>query len=202
MAKYTGPKHRLARREGANVLEKDSASLLRRLNVVPGMHGVKGRGGKQSDYAKQLREKQKAKRIYGLLEKQFRRYVEAAQGVRGKTGEALLQSLEKRLDNVVYRLGFVPSRLMARQLVGHGHILVDGKRVTIPSYSVKVDQVISLNSKAMEMPAVKKLLEAAETKVPAYFDRKAAAGKFIKIPSRDEIPTEVNEQLIIEYYSR
>src|SRR5258708_7694123 len=136
MARYIGPKHRLARREGQNILEKNSASLLRRIGVPPGMHGVKGKR-KVSDYGKQLREKQKAKRVYGLLEKQFRKYYETGTAVRGKTGEAMLQLLERRLDNVVYRLGFVPSRTMGRQLVSHGHVLVNGKKLNIPSYSVK-----------------------------------------------------------------
>lgn len=202
MARYTGPKHRLARREAFNLLEKNSNSLARRLNVIPGMHGVKSRPGKISDYGKQLREKQKAKRTYGLMEAQFRRYFDKAIKVKGKTGEALLQLLEMRLDNAVFRLGLCPSRTMARQLVSHGHVLVDGKKVTIPSYTLGINQVVSLNAKALKMPAVVKLLEAAETKVPSYLERQAAAGRLLKIPTREEIPTGVNEQLIIEYYSR
>ncbi|KKU90675.1 MAG: 30S ribosomal protein S4 [Microgenomates group bacterium GW2011_GWA1_48_10] len=202
MARYTGPKHRLARREGANILEKTSPSLARRLGVPPGVHGPKGRPGKQSDYGKQLREKQKAKRIYGISENQFRNYFDTATKVKGKTGEALLQLLESRLDNIVYRLGFSSSRAMARQLVSHGHIQVDGRKVSIPSYLLKVNQVITLSPTAIKTPVVQKLLEAAETKVPNYLDRKAAAGKFVKTPPRDDIKTEINEQLIIEYYSR
>lgn len=202
MAKYTGPKHRLARREGANILEKPSSSLARRLNVIPGMHGAKGRPGKISDYGKQLRAKQKAKRTYGILEGQFRRYFDKATKVKGKTGETLLQLLEKRLDNAVYRLGLAPNRVMARQLVSHGHVMVNGRKVTIPSYDLKVNEVISLGQKAIKMPVVTKLLEASETKIPSYMEKQAAAGRFIKIPTRDEIPTEVDEQLIIEYYSR
>ncbi|MBI3887916.1 30S ribosomal protein S4 [Candidatus Microgenomates bacterium] len=202
MARYTGPKHRLSRREGFNLQDKGSASLSRRLTVPPGVHGPKGTRSKKSDYGLQLREKQKAKRIYCLLEKQFRKYYTAAAKVPGKTGEVLLQSLEGRLDNAVFRLGFVPSRPMARQLVSHGHVMVDGKKVSIPSYALKLNQVVTLVSKAMEMPAVKKMLESADAKVPDYFERKAAAGRMIKVPSREEIPVEVNEQLIIEYYSR
>ncbi len=202
MARYTGPKHRLARREGVNIMDKTSASLGRRLTVPPGVHGPKGSRNKHSDYSLQLREKQKAKRTYGLLEKQFRRYYEAAAKVPGKTGEVLLQSLERRLDNTVYRLGFAPSRAMARQLVSHGHVQVDGKKVNIPSFLLKINQVVTLSSKALEIPAVKKMLEAAETKTPDYYERKAAVGRLIKIPTREEIPTEVNEQLIIEFYSR
>ena len=199
MARYIGPKHRLSRRENTNLQGKTSASLSRRLNVIPGSHGTKGRPPKVSDYGKQLREKQKAKRTYGLMEKQFRGYFDKAIKVKGKTGEALLQLLEKRLDNCVFRLGFVPSRTMARQLVSHGHVLVDGKRVTIPSYDLKVNQVISLGAKAMNMPAVIKLLEAAETKTPPYMEKQAAVGRLIKVPGREEISTDVNEQLIIEY---
>lgn len=201
MARYTGPKHRLARREGANILDKSSSSLSRRLTVPPGMHGPRGRG-KHSDYSFQLREKQKAKRTYGLLERQFRRYFQTASQVRGKTGEALLQALERRLDNVIYRLGFTPSRMMARQLVSHGHVSVDGQRVTAPSYSLRPNQVVTLLPKALEIPAVKKLLETVEPKIPQYLERKVSAGRIIKIPSREEIPTDVKEQLIIEYYSR
>ncbi|MBI3559431.1 30S ribosomal protein S4, partial [Candidatus Gottesmanbacteria bacterium] len=129
MAKYTGPKHRLARREGVNILEKEGASLARRLTIPPGVHGPKGSRRKNSEYALQLREKQKVKRTYGLLERQFRRYYE-------KAGINLFSLLERRLDNAVYRLGLVPSRLMGRQLVSHGHVLVDGKKITIPSYSL------------------------------------------------------------------
>lgn len=202
MSRYTGPKHKLARREGVNILDKTSSSLARRLKVPPGMHGPKGTKGKTSDYFKQLREKQKAKRSYGLTEDQFRKYFEKAVKVKGKTGEALLQFLETRLDNSVYRLGFVPSRTMARQLVSHGHVLVDGKKVNIPSFLLGVNQLVSLSAKAMKIPAVAKLLEEKEIKLPSYFERKAAAGRITKVPSREEIPIEVNEQLIIEYYSR
>lgn len=202
MARYTGPKHRLARQEGINILEKTSASLSRRLGVPPGVHGPKGFHGKKSEYSLQLREKQKAKRTYGLLERQFRKYYENAARIKGKTGEALLQTLERRLDNAVYRLGLVPSRAMGRQLVSHGHVLVNGKKVTIPSYSLKINEVVSLTGQALEMPAVKKMLEAAQTKVVDYFEKQAAAGRLVRLPARDEIPTEVDEQLIIEYYSR
>lgn len=202
MARYTGPKHRLARQEGINILEKASASLSRRLTVPPVVHGPKGSHGKKSEYSLQLREKQKAKRIYGLLEKQFRKYYEMAARVKGKTGEALLQMLERRLDNAVYRLGLVPSRSMARQLVSHGHVLVNGTKVNIPSYILKINEIVSLSGKAMAMPAVKKLLEGEEAKVVDYFEKKAAAGRLVRVPTREDIPTEVNEQLIIEYYSR
>ncbi len=202
MARYTGPKHRQSRSEGFNVAEKTSNSLRRRLSVQPGVHGPKGRRRKPSEFATQLHEKQKAKKIYGLLETQFRNYFTMATKVRGKTGEALLQLLERRLDSAVYRLGFVPSRTMARQLVGHGHVLVDGKKVNIPSYLLGVNQVITLKPRTIEIPVIKKLLENQDSKVPEYYERKAAVGRLVRIPLRDEIPTEVNEQLIIEYYSR
>lgn len=201
MARYTGPKHRLARREGKNIFEKESQSLARRLTIPPGMHAVRGRR-RTSEYGLQLREKQIAKRTYGLMEKQFRNYYESAKKVKGKTGELLLQILETRLDNIVYRLGFAPSRTMARQMVSHGHVLVDGKKVNIPSFQLKPGQIVSLDTKIMATPVVTSLLQAEGVIIPTWLERKAAVGKFIKIPVRDQISTEVNEQLIVEYYSK
>lgn len=201
MARYTGPKHRLARREKSNIFEKTSASLERRLNVPPGMHGHRG-GRKPSDYALQLREKQKTKRTYGLLERQFRKYFENALKEKGTTGELLLQRLELRLDNIIYRLGLVPSRNMARQLVSHGHVLVDNQKVTIPSYSPKIGSTISLKQKALEIPAVKKCLEEKSQNLPAWIERKGPVGKVIKQPSMEEIDADLNPQLIVEFYSR
>lgn len=201
MARYTGPKHKIARREKANIFEKNSASLERRLNVLPGAHGQRG-GRRPSGYGIQLREKQKAKRIYGVLEKQFRRYFEKAAKKRGVTGEALLQSLELRLDNVIYRLNLAKSRNQARQFITHNHVLIDSEKVTIPSFEVKTDQVISLSTKASEMPDVKKLLEDKNPKVSSWLERKAAVGRVLKVPSRNEIDSEINEQLIVEFYSR
>lgn len=195
MAKYTGAKHRLARREGVNIFEKEGASLARRLTVPPGVHGPKGSRRKNSEYALQLREKQKVKRTYGLLEKQFKRYYE-------KGGINLFSLLERRLDNAVYRLGLVPSRLMGRQLVSHGHVLVNGRKVTLPSYSLRVDEIITFSPKALEMPVVQKMLEITEPKVIDYYERKAAVGRLTQIPVREQIPVEANDQLIIEYYSR
>jgi small subunit ribosomal protein S4 len=171
------------------------------MNVPPGMHGSRGRR-KISEYGRQLREKQKAKRAYGLLENQFRRYVATALREKGRTGEVLLQLLERRLDSIVYRLGLVPSRFMARQLVSHGHILVDGKKVTIPSYCLKIGEVVSLDGKAAAIPAVQKLAAAAEIKLPPFLERQGLAGRLTKIPGRSEIPAEVDEQAIIEFYSR
>src|SRR3989344_4862054 len=137
MARYTGPKDRLSRREGFDLFGK--GARLTRLTVPPGIHGPKGTRN-FSQYGRQLREKQKVKRLYGLLEKQFRRYVEKALKAKGNTGEVLLSNLERRLDNVIYRLGFAPTRPSARQLVSHGHVLIDGKKVNIPSYQLKVGE--------------------------------------------------------------
>ncbi len=200
MAHYTGPKNRLSRREGLDLFGK--GNKLRRATQVPGQHGPKGSKRKVSDYGTQLREKQKTRRLYGIMEKQFRGYFEKARKVRGKTGEALLRLLETRLDNVVYRLSFVPTRNMARQLVGHGHILVDGKMVTIPSYQVKVGQQISLGKKALEMPVVKSRLDNPELSLPAWLKRTAAVGQIQSLPARIDIDSPVNDQLIVEYYSR
>ena len=200
--KYTGPKHRLARRSESNILAKESASLQRRLSIKPGMHGPKGGRRKVSEYGLQLREKQKAKWTYNVSEAQFRKYVKDATKVKGKTGEALLQLLESRLDNVIYRLGFAPSRYMSRQLVSHGHVLVNDKKVNVPSYRVKVGDIMGLSSKAQKIPAVEKLL-TNETNVPvSYLESQAAVGKFVRLPEREEIPVDVSEQLVVEYYSR
>lgn len=198
MAKYTGPKDRLSRREGVDLF--GAGGKLTRLNVPPGVHGPKGsRSGSQ--YGKQLREKQKVKRIYGLMEKQFRKYVEEALKQRGNTGELLLSLLERRLDNTLYRLGFAPSRPAARQFVGHRHVLVDGKRVNIPSFRVKVGQTISLSTKIMSNPVVKKLLEE-EKKLPGWLKRKVSIGKIEALPKREDITEPISEQDIVEFYSR
>lgn len=201
MARYTGPKHRLARGLGVNILEKTSQSLERRLNIPPGMHGRRGRR-KPGDFAIQLREKQKVKRMYGILERQFRRLFRKAMKEKGATGQALLQFLELRLDNVVYRLGFTPSRAMARQLVTHGHVLVDGKKLDIPSCEMKVNQTLSLDGKALATPAVKKLLEDKKPTVPGWLERKAAVGRIARLPIKEDLTSDINEQLIVEYYSR
>lgn len=200
MARTTGPKDKLSRREGVDLFGK--GQKLTRLNIFPGQHGPKGGYKKTSQYGKQLREKQKVKRIYGILEKQFRRYVNESFKSRGNTGEALLVSLEKRLDNIVYRLGFAPTRPMARQLVSHRHVLVDGKKVNIPSFSVKVGQTISLSKKAIETPVVKKLLGLSEVQIPAWLERKAAVGIVKKEPTREDIVEPIFEQDIVEFYSR
>ncbi|KKU65010.1 MAG: 30S ribosomal protein S4 [Candidatus Amesbacteria bacterium GW2011_GWA1_47_16] len=199
MSRYIGPKNKLSRREGMDLFGK--GNKLRRATVPPGQHGPKG-SRRPSDYGVRLREKQKTRRIYGTIEKQFRGYFEKAKKVPGKTGEVLLQLLETRLDNVVYRLGFTPTRFMARQLVSHGHILVDGKKLDIPSYQVKVGQLIALSEKALSIPQVKLRLENPEILPPAWLSRQAHVGKVSTLPNREAIDTPINEQLIVEFYSR
>ncbi len=206
MARYTGPKNRLARREGMDlgfktVGSKAHAAYMRRANIPPGQHGAKGKR-KVSDFGIQLREKQKVKRLYGVLEKQFRKNFEKAKLWRGNTGEKLLEFMERRLDNVLYRMGFAPTRASARQFVGHGHVLVDGKKVSIPSYLVKKDQVISLKTKALTIPAIKQLLEDKTIKTPEWLERKGPVGKILREPIRSDVQEDINEQLIVEHYSR
>ncbi|KKR88496.1 MAG: 30S ribosomal protein S4 [Candidatus Gottesmanbacteria bacterium GW2011_GWA2_41_12] len=176
-------------------------SLLRRLKIMPGQHGQKGKR-KTSEYGIQLREKQKAKRMYGLLEKQFRNYFQKASKKLGNTGEALIVNLERRLDNTLYRLGFAPTRASARQFVSHGHVLVDNQSVNIPSYEVKPGQIISFKPKILEIPLLKQLLEDKSTNLPAWLERKGPVGKVAKLPVRGDVQEDINEQLIIEFYSR
>ena len=206
MARYTGPKNRLARREGMDlgyktVGSKAHATLLKRLGVVPGQHGVKGHR-KLSDFGVQLREKQKVKRIYGALERQFRKTFEQAKKWKGNTGEKLLEFMERRLDNVIYRAGFSPTRGLARQLVSHKHVIVNGEKVNIPSFLVEKDMVITLGTKAMEIPAVKKMLEDKSFKPPSWIERKGPVSKVVRVPERTDITEDINEQLIVEHYSR
>ncbi len=198
MARYTGPKDRLSRREGFDIFGK--GGKLTRLNVPPGVHGPKG-VRRSSQYGRQLREKQKVKRIYGVLESQFRKYVEQALKTKGNTGEKLLSLLETRLDNVIFRLGFAPTRPAARQLVSHKHVLVDGKRVNIPSYQVKTGETVSLREEAAEIPSTKSVMEE-ERKIPGWLARKAIFGKVLKEPKREDITEPISEQDIVEFYSR
>lgn len=206
MARYHGPKNRLARREHQDLGLKTPGShahaqLLKRLNQSPGQHGQKGRR-KISSFGIQLREKQKVKRIYGILEKQFRKYFAAALKFKGNTGEALLQQLEKRLDNILYRLQLSPTRAAARQLVTHGHVLINGQKMSFPAYQTQVSDVVGLTEKGMTIPSTKKLLDDKNLTVPKWLERKGPLGKLIKIPLRNDISEDVNEQLIVEYYSR
>jgi small subunit ribosomal protein S4 len=200
MARYTGPKHKLARREGINLLEKTSASLMRRLNVPPGVHGKKGKR-RPSEFGQQLREKQKAKAMYGLLEKQFRKLVESATSQKGDTEDILLALLERRLDNVVYRLGLAKSRMMSRQFVTHGHVQINGKKMTIPSYTVQKGDVITLDAIIQKNPDVIKALEEKK-ELLGFLEKKGPAGKLVRMPVAEDIQVPFSTRQIIEYYSR
>lgn len=200
MARYTGPKRRLSRREGVALFTKDAAFIERKGIVIPGFHGIR-RGRKLSEYGIQLREKQKAKRMFGLLERQFANYVKEAGKSKGNTGEKLLSLLEMRLDNIVYRLGFSTSRAGSRQMVSHGHISLDHKKVTIPSCQVKPGSVVAILAKMSDNTQVRKSLETYET-LPKWLEKKATIGKVLRLPERDEMEQGINEQLIVEYYSR
>jgi len=199
MARYTGAKDRLSRREGVDLFGK--GVKLTRLNIPPGMHGAK-RVRTPSQYGRQLREKQKAKRIYGILERQFRKYVAQALKTRGNTGEKLISLLERRLDNVIYRLGFAPTRASARQLVTHRHVFVNGKRVNIPSYQTRVGESISLSSKAVAIPAIKRKLDEKNAKIPGWLEKKGAVGMVKSEPTVDETKEMISTQDIVEFYSR
>jgi len=200
MARYTGPKRRLSRREGLPLFSKDAKALERKGALAPGQHGGKMRR-RISEYGIQLREKQKAKRFYGILEKQFKGYVTSASKIKGATGLSLLKILESRLDNVVFRLGFTRSRAEARQFVSHGHINIDDKKVTIPSYSVKVGETIAISNNLRDNTQIKKSLEEFQT-LPEWLDRKATVGKVLRMPKREEMEQSIDEQLIVEFYSR
>ena len=200
MARYTGRKRRLSRREGVALFAKDAAFIERKGAIAPGQHIGRSRR-KPSEYGIQLREKQKARRIYGVLERQFANYYEEASKKRGNTGQALLGLLETRLDNVAYRLGFAPSRAGARQLVSHGHISVDGKKVSIPSFRVKPGSTVAIFGKMLDNTQVQKSLKSSET-LPEWLERQATVGKVLRWPSREEMEQGINEQMIVEYYSR
>jgi len=199
MARYTGPKDRLSRREGFDLF--GAGMKLTRLSVPPGVHGPKGLST-PSQYGRQLREKQKVKRLYGVLERQFSKYVTKALKTKGNTGERLLSILEKRLDNIVFRLGFAPSRPAARQLVSHGHVMVLGKKVTIPSYEVKAGDTISISTKAAKIPAIKLMIEEKNFKIPAWLDKKAIVGIVKRDPKLEDVLEPISVQDIVEFYSR
>ena len=199
MARYTGPKHKLARREGVNVLDKTSASLQRRLNIPPGVHGRK-RKKRLSEYGQQLREKQKAKATYGIMEKQFKKLFQKVENQKGETDENLISLLETRLDNMVYRLGFANSRFMSRQMVSHGHIMVNGKKLNIPSYQVQVDEIVSLSPKMQKKEGIIKAME--EGQILSFLKREGASGKLLRMPKKEDVTLPFDPQLIIEYYSR
>ena len=210
MARYTGPSCKLCRREGAKLFLKgercytDKCGIERR-GYPPGMHGQRPRRRKPSEYALQLREKQKTKRQYGVLENQFRNYYDGAARRRGVTGEILLQMLERRLDNIIYRLGFAPSRKAARQLVRHRHVSVNGRTVDIPSFQASPGDTVQVRERSRQLPmihdALKRMGEGRQ--VPwLSLDKVNLSGQFLETPSREDIPTAVEEQLIVELYSK
>lgn len=208
MARYTGPSCRLCRRENTELFLKgdrcytDKCGIKRR-NYPPGQHG-QGRS-KTSDYGVQLREKQKVRRIYGILEKQFRGYFESADRMKGVTGENLLSLLERRLDNTIYRLGFASSRTESRQLVRHGHFTLNGRKVNIPSIQVKSGDVIQLREKSKKIVSINDALEAVVRRgTPQWLelDKDAAKGVIKGLPVREDITTPIQEQLIVELYSK
>ena len=210
MARYNDAVCRLCRREGMKLYLKgercfkEKCSFETRKGKIPGQHGA-AKAKKPTGYAPQLREKQKVKRIYGVLEKQFRLYFERADSKKGVTGHNLLSFLESRLDNVVFRLGFAPSRAAARQMVMHGHIKVNGKRVDIPSYQTKSGQSIEISAKAQANDFVKSSLETAAGRgIPQWLTLDAGAfkGSVIAVPKREDVPLDINEQLIVELYSK
>ncbi len=203
MARYTGPKSKISRRFGVPIFGPSKA--LERKNYGPGMHGPKGSRRKQSEYSVALAEKQKLRYQYGVLERQFRRYFEIAATRRGITGEILLQLLETRLDNVVYRLGFANSRAAARQLVSHGHVTVNGRKVDVSSFSVRPGDKIVIKDKPASRSLAARFLELTQiAPIPAWLeaDKEHFSGTVSRIPTRDEIAPIVNEQLIVELYSR
>ncbi|MYH28258.1 MAG: 30S ribosomal protein S4 [Acidobacteria bacterium] len=209
MARYAGPVCRLCRREGMKLFLKGERChaekcAVERRNVPPGHHG-KGRKAKLQGYGLQLREKQRVKRMYGVLERQFRRYFHEADRRRGITGETLLQLLESRLDNVVYRLGFAASRPQARQLVRHGHFLVNGRRADIPSYSLRTGDRVSVKAKSANNPAIAYAREEVKGRgIPEWLELGADGqeGRFAAVPSREQMNLPVQEQLIVELYSK
>jgi len=208
MARYTEASCRLCRREGEKLFLKGERCYTNKCSVsrrvyAPGQHGQQKK--KMSEYGLQLREKQKARRFYGVLESQFRKYFEMAAHKKGITGENLLQILESRLDNVVYRLGLATSRPEARQLVRHGHFNVNGSRVDIPSFLIKQGDVIAVNEKSKSSPKIKAITEITGSKViPKWleFNAEELTGKIVALPSREDIDLPVKEHLIVEYYSK
>jgi small subunit ribosomal protein S4 len=201
MARYTGPKTKIARKFGEAIFGDDKSFEKR--NYPPGQHGNNRRRGKKSEYAVQLMEKQKAKYTYGILERQFRNIFEKANRSKGVTGEVLLQLCESRLDNVVYRMGIAPSRRGARQLVSHRHITVNGKIVNIPSYSLKVGDVVGVREKSKSLQVIEDSL-AANSSVYEWitWNTEKLEGTFVSVPERIQIPENIKEQLIVELYSK
>ncbi|MGF1761538.1 30S ribosomal protein S4 [Photobacterium sagamiensis] len=206
MARYLGPKLKLSRREGTDLFLKSGVRAIDtkcKIDNAPGQHGA--RRGRLSDYGVQLREKQKVRRTYGVLEKQFRNYYKAAARLKGNTGENLLQLLEGRLDNVVYRMGFGATRAESRQLVSHKAILVNGTVVNVPSFKVAANDVVSIREKAKNQARIKAALEVAnQRELPTWVevDSSKLEGTFKRLPERSDLSADINEHLIVELYSK
>jgi len=201
MARYRGPKTKIARKFGEAIFGPDRAFEKR--NYPPGQHGFGRRRGKKSEYSVQLLEKQKAKYTYGILERQFRKMFEAASSSKGVTGEVLLQICESRLDNVVYRLGIAPTRSAARQLVGHRHITVNGEIVNIPSFAVRAGDVVGVREKSKSMEVITNSIQSASKSYEwLEWNGSTMNGKYLSVPQRAAIPENIKEQLIVELYSK
>ncbi|UZH54352.1 30S ribosomal protein S4 [Salinimicrobium tongyeongense] len=201
MARYTGPKTKIARKFGEAIFGDDKSFEKR--NYPPGQHGNNRRRGKKSEYAVQLMEKQKAKYTYGILERQFRNMFEKATRAQGITGEVLLQLCESRLDNVVYRMGIAPSRRAARQLVSHRHITVNGELVNIPSYQLKAGDVVGVREKSKSLTAIQdSLANSSSVYEWITFNNQTKQGTYVSVPGRVQIPENINEQFIVELYSK
>lgn len=201
MARYTGPKSKIARKFKEPIFGPDKA--LEKKNYPPGQHGLSKKRAKQSEYAVQLQEKQKAKYTYGILERQFAKIFDRASRMHGITGEILLQLIEARLDNVVYRMGIAPSRRAARQLVSHSHITVNGEVVNIASYTLKAGDVVAVREKSKSLEAISNSVAGSVNKYSWLdFDHATLSGKFINMPERTQIPENIKEQLIVELYSK
>lgn len=202
MARHTGPKNKLSRKVGQDLgLKTNSLKVARRLNILPGQHGRRMRR-KVSDYGQQLLEKQKVRFIYGISEKYMRNTYHLAMKTPLATGQQLLSLLELRLDNVVFRLGFAPTRAAARQIVSHGHVTVNDKKVNISSYKVKIGDTIRLDDKAAKIPYVTELLNDSAKQPPKWLEKKATIGRVTALPEREDITEGIEEQLVVEYYSR
>lgn len=201
MARYTGPKSKIARKFGEPIFGEDK--VLQRRNYPPGQHG-QNRRRKSSEYGTQLREKQKVKYTYGVLERQFRNLFDKASRMKGITGEILIQLLESRLDNVVYRLGIAPTRAAARQIVLHRHIVVNGKVVNIPSYQVQPGDIVGVRERAKSLEVIQDNLAGFNhSKYPwIEWDEPSKSGKFLHVPAREDVPENIKEQLIVELYSK
>jgi len=201
MARYTGPKTKIARKFGQPIFGEDKSFEKR--NYPPGQHGNNRRRGKKSEYAIQLMEKQKAKYTYGVLERQFRNMFKKATAAQGITGEVLLQLCESRLDNVVYRMGIAPSRSAARQLVSHRHITVNGKKVNVPSYQLKAGDVVAVREKSKSLEVIQNsLANASQVYEWITWNNDTMEGTYVSVPARIQIPEQINEQFIVELYSK